>query len=146
MKPRVLIVDGHSMIFQWPDLDTSARQTHRGRPRIPRQNAYGPSGQHRLACYRGLRWRRGQTHSRTSCPQGIQVFYSTADQSADSVIERLAAKYSDRYEVTVATDDLMERTTVASFGANSMSAWQFREEIETAGRDLDERLRQMRRH
>ena len=77
--------------------------------------------------------------------QGIQVFYSTADQTADSVIERLAAKYSDRYEVTVATDDLMERTTVASFGASSISAWQLREEIETAGRNLDERLRQLRR-
>ena len=62
-----------------------------------------------------------------------------------SVIERLAAKYSDRYEVTVATDDLMERTTVASFGASSISAWQLREEIETAGRNLDERLRQLRR-
>ena len=77
---------------------------------------------------------------------GIQVFYSTADQSADSVIERLAAKYAERYEVTVATDDLMERTTVASFGAASMSAWQLREEIEAAGRDLDARLKQMRRH
>jgi predicted RNA-binding protein with PIN domain len=41
---------------------------------------------------------------------------------------------------------VMERTTVASFGAVSMSAWQLREEIEAAGRDLDARLKQMRRH
>jgi predicted RNA-binding protein with PIN domain len=39
----------------------------------------------------------------------------------------------------------MERTTVATFGATSMSAWQLREEIETAGRNLDERLRQLHR-
>ena len=55
-----------------------------------------------------------KTTGATSGPRGIQVFYSTADQSADSVIERLAAKYAERYEVTVATDDLMERTTVAT--------------------------------
>ena len=145
MKPRVLIVDGHSMIFQWPDLTLQhAKRTAVARESLVRMltGLQDNTDWHVTVVFDG----NGVKPTEASCPHGIQVFYSTADQTADSVIERLAAKYSDRYEVTVATNDLMERTTVASFGASSMSAWQLREEIETAGRNLDERLRQLRRH
>jgi predicted RNA-binding protein with PIN domain len=145
MKQQVLIVDGHSMIFQWPDLTLlHAKRTAVARESLVRMltGLQDNTDWHVTVVFDG----NGVKPTEASCPHGIQVFYSTADQTADTVIERLAAKYSDRYEVTVATDDLMERTTVASFGANSMSAWQLREEIETAGRNLDERLRQLRRH
>jgi uncharacterized protein len=145
MKPQVLIVDGHSMIFQWPDLTLQhAKRTAVARESLVRMltGLQDNTDWHVTVVFDG----NGVKPTEASCPHGIQVFYSTADQTADTVIERLAAKYSDLYEVTVATDDLMERTTVASFGANSMSAWQLREEIETAGRNLDERLRQLRRH
>ncbi|HEY5770138.1 MAG TPA: NYN domain-containing protein [Terrimicrobium sp.] len=145
MKPQVLIVDGHSMIFQWPDLTLQhAKRTAVARESLVKMltGLQDNTDWHVTVVFDG----NGVKPTEASCPHGIQVFYSTADQTADAVIERLAAKYSDLYEVTVATDDLMERTTVASFGANSMSAWQLREEIETAGRNLDERLRQLRRH
>ena len=146
MKPRVLLVDGHSMIFQWPDLTLQhAKRTSVARESLVRMltGLQDNTDWHVTVVFDGA----GAKHTEaTSGPRGIQVFYSTVDQTADSVIERLAAKYAERYEVTVATDDLMERTTVATFGANSMSAWQLREEIESAGRDLDARLRQMRQH
>ena len=148
MKPRVLIVDGHSMIFQWPDLTLQhAKRTAVARESLVRMltGLQDNTDWHVTVVFDGTGSGTKPSET-TSGARGIQVFYSTADQSADSVIERLAAKYAERYEVTVATDDLMERTTVASFGANSMSAWQLREEIEAAGRDLDARLKQMRRH
>ena len=144
MKPRVLIVDGHSMIFQWPDLTLQhAKRTAVARESLVRMltGLQDNTDWNVTVVFDG----NGVRPTEIKGNQGIQVFYSTADQTADSVIERLAAKYSDRYEVTVATDDLMEHTTVASFGASSISAWQLREEIETAGRNLDERLRQLRR-
>ena len=61
MKPRVLIVDGHSMIFQWPDLTLQhAKRTAVARESLVRM-LDRPARQHRLACYRGLRWQRRQT-------------------------------------------------------------------------------------
>jgi uncharacterized protein len=132
------------MIFQWPDLTLQhAKRTAVARESLVRMltGLQDNSDWNVTVVFDGS----GVRPTEIKGNQGIQVFYSTADQTADSVIERLAAKYSDRYEVTVATDDLMERTTVASFGASSISAWQLREEIETAGRNLDERLRQLRR-
>ena len=133
------------MIFQWPDLTLQhAKRTTVARESLVRMltGLQDNSDWHVTVVFDG----NGLKPTEATVPRGVQVFYSTADQTADSVIERLAAKYSDRYEVTVATDDLMERTTVASFGACAMSARQLREEIEMAGRNLDERLKQLRRH
>ena len=144
MKPRVLIVDGHSMIFQWPDLTLlHAKRTAVARESLVRMltGLQDNSDWHVTVVFDG----NGVKTTEATGAHDIQVFYSTAEQTADSVIERLAAKYSDRYDVTVATDDLMERTTVASFGASSMSARQLREEIEMAGHNLDERLKQLHR-
>ena len=114
MKPRVLIVDGHSMIFQWPDLTLQhAKRTTVARESLVRMltGLQDNSDWHVTVVFDG-----NGVKPTEATPHGVQVFYSTADQTADSVIERLAAKYSDRYEVTVATDDLMERTTAPAWG------------------------------
>lgn len=144
MKPRVLIVDGHSMIFQWPDLTLQ----HAKRGVVARETLVkmltglqDNSDWHVAVVFDGT----GVKASEESKGDGIQVFYSKADQTADSIIERLTAKYAQQYDVTVATDDILERTTVESFGAISMSALQLREEIDFAGRELDQRLKQLRR-
>lgn len=144
MKPRVLIVDGHSMIFQWPDLTLQhAKKTSVARETLIRMltGLQDNSDWHVAVVFDG----KGAKASEVSQNYGIQVFYSKADQTADSIIERLSATYANQYDVTVATDDIMERTTVASFGASAISAFQLREEIEGAGRALDERLKQLRR-
>lgn len=143
MKPRVLLVDGHSMIFQWPDLTLQhARRGAGARETLVRMlNGLQDNSDWTVAVvFDGT----GPKHSEASEPHGIKVFYSKDGETADSIIERLAARYSESYEVTVATDDLMERTTVESFGAISMSALQLREEIDAAGRELDQRLKRLR--
>lgn len=143
MKPRVLIVDGHSMIFQWPDLTLQ----HAKRGAVARETLVrmltglqDNSDWHVAVVFDGT----GAKNSEASEPHGIKVFYSREGQTADSIIERLVAKYAEQYEVTVATDDIMERTTVESFGGSTMSAFQLREEIDLAGREMDERLRKLR--
>ncbi len=143
MKPRVLIVDGHSMIFQWPDLTLQ----HAKRGAVARETLIrmlnglqDNSDWHVAVVFDGT----GTKNSEASEPHGIKVFYSREGLTADSIIERLVAKYAEKYEVTVATADIMERTTVESFGGSSMSAFQLREEIDVAGRDLDERLKKLR--
>ena len=69
-------------------------------------------------------------------PDGIKIFYSKDGQTADSIIERLAAKYASQFDVTVATDDNLERTTVESFGADAISSRQLRSEIDAAEKDV----------
>jgi predicted RNA-binding protein with PIN domain len=47
--------------------------------------------------------------------------YSRKGQTADAIVERLASKYAADFDVTVATSDSLERQTVTSFGAVTIS-------------------------
>ncbi len=144
MKPRVLIVDGHSMIFQWPDLTLQhAKKGSAARDTLVKMlTGLQDNSDWRVAVvFDGT----GVKANDVSDASGIQIFYSRKDQTADSIIERLVAKYAERYEITVATDDLMERTTVQTFSASTISARQLRDEIDAAGQEMNNRLRQMRR-
>lgn len=144
MKRRILLVDGHSVVFAWPDLsETHRRNTATARETLIRRLT---------ALQDGSDWEvavvfdgRGAKASSDSTPGGIAVFYSGAGQTADSIIERLAAKYARDAEVTVATDDLMERTTVEALGGFSISTDRLLSEIESAGRTVRERIGRLAR-
>jgi predicted RNA-binding protein with PIN domain len=87
---------------------------------------------------------RGDKPSSEENPGGIKVFYSKDGQTADSIIERLAAKYAPGCDVTVATDDHLERTTVESFGAIAISSRQLQSEIEAAEKDVQVAISRLR--
>ncbi len=140
MKQKILIVDGHSMIFQWPDLaDHYASAGASVRERLVRllTGLQDSSDWNVAVVFDG----RGPKPSSEGIPGGIKVFYSKDGQTADAIIERLAAKYSPTCDVTVATDDRLERTTVESFGAVSISSAQLHSEIQAAARELAGRIR-----
>jgi len=144
MKPRVLLVDGHSMIFQWPDLLKEHQQnTATARESLIRMltGLQDSSDWHVAVVFDG----KGTRTSEANEPYGIQVFFSRSGQTADSVIERITARYATEYDVTVATNDTLERTTVASLGASGMSAIQLREEIERTDRDMRSHLGRRKR-
>src|SRR5919202_4707826 len=113
---RYLIVDGHSVNCAWPDL----RKLHEQRTALAREELAK-----RLRDYQdwtGVRVvlvfdGQGAKVSSHADPHEIQVFYSRKGQTADAVVERLTSKYAAKYDVTVATSDLLERQTVTSFGA-----------------------------
>lgn len=135
MKPKVLIVDGHSVIFAWEDLSAlHGRRTASARDELVKRltGLQDASDWTVVVVFDG----RGVKSSNASEPDGIKVFYSRDGQTADSIIERLVARYGGTYDVTVATDDHMERTTVESFGSLTISTLQLRGEIEAAGREL----------
>ncbi len=143
MKQKILIVDGHSMIFQWPELSQ-------------RYAAVGASVRETLvrmltSLQDNSDWTvavvfdgRGDKPSSEGNPGGIKIFYSKDGQTADSIIERLAAKYAEGCDVTVATDDHLERTTVESFGAIAISSRQLQSEIEAAEKDVQVTISRMR--
>ncbi len=142
MKRRILLVDGHSVIFAWPDLaEIHQRNTAAARENLVRRltGLQDSTAWEVAVVFDG----RGAKASSDSVPHGIAVFYSKSGQTADEIIERLAAKYSASCEVTVATDDNMERTTVEALGGMSISTDQLLSEIESASGTLRDRIKNL---
>src|SRR4029453_14914913 len=117
---RYLIVDGHSVIFAWPELRTlHARRSSLAREAlIKRLRDYQDwTGVRVVIVFDG----KGRKVQITSEPSDVQVFYSRTGQTADAIIERLASKYAKRFELMVATSDSMEGETVEACGAEWIS-------------------------
>jgi len=133
-RARYLIVDGHSVIFAWPEL----RKLHAWRSSLAREDLMK-----RLRDYQdwtGVRVvvvfdGKGRKIETTSEPSDVQVFYSHTGQTADAIIERLASKYAKRFEITVATSDSMEAETIAACGAEWISPEGLRGLLSSARRD-----------
>jgi uncharacterized protein len=120
VRTHYLIVDGHSVIFAWPEL----RRLHERRSVLARdalvkklRDYQDWTGVRAIVVFDG----KGAKANTSSDPGEIQVFYSSAKQSADSIIERLASKYAPRFELLVATDDYLEQETVSACGAEYIS-------------------------
>lgn len=141
---RYLIVDGHSVIFAWPEL----RKLHARRAVLARDELVktltgyqDASGVRVVAVFDG----KGADATEASEPGGIQIFYSGAGQTADEIIERLVAKYASRHEITVATSDHMEQQTATSFGALVVSAEGLRPWLAEAQADLAREMKRLKR-
>jgi len=119
-RPRYLIVDGHSVIFAWPELRRlHARRSSLAREALLKQlRSYQDwTGVRVVIVFDG----KGKKIDASSEPGGVQIFYSRTGQSADAIIERLASKYAKRFELMVATSDMMEAQTVQACGAEWIS-------------------------
>ena len=129
-----LIVDGHSVIFAWPELRRlQARRSSLAREALIKrlQDYQDWTGLRVVVVFDG----KGRKIEATSGPAEIQVFYSRSGQTADAIIERLASKYAKRFELMVATDDSMERETVEACGAEWISAEALRGLLSSSGRN-----------
>ena len=129
MRARYLIVDGHSAIFSWPELQRlPAHRTSLARDALVKQLRHYQdyTGVRVVVVFDG----KGTSASEQSEPHGIQVFYSRAGQTADAIIERFAGKYATKFDLTVATADLQERETTTAFGAQCISIANLRAMIE----------------
>lgn len=121
MQPDYLIVDGHSVIFAWPEL----RQLHERRTSLARDSLVRQlrdyqdwTGVRVVVVFDG----KGSAVDASSEPGEIQVFYSRAGQTADSLVERLASKYGEKFRLLVATSDYLEQETAMACGADCVSA------------------------
>ena len=121
MQPDFLIVDGHSVIFAWPELrELHERKTSLGRDALVRKlrDYQDWTGVRVVVVFDG----RGVAVDASADPGEIQIFYSRAGQTADTLVERLASKYGSRYALLIATSDYLEQETVAACGAECISA------------------------
>jgi uncharacterized protein len=132
MQAQYLIVDGHSVIFAWPELrKLHARRSVLARDALAKElrDYQDWTGVNVVIVFDG----RGKHISEISEPHEVQIFYARRGQTADAIIERLASKYATRFDVTVATSDFLERQTVTACGATSISPDELRDRL-NAGR------------
>jgi predicted RNA-binding protein with PIN domain len=130
-REEYLIVDGHSVIFAWPDL----RRLHQRRTALARdeltkrlRDYQDWTGVHVVVVFDG----KGTDVTSLADPHEIQIFYSRKGQTADSIIERLASKYATRFRIVVATSDTLEKETAAACGAECISPELLREMMKEA--------------
>jgi predicted RNA-binding protein with PIN domain len=131
VRARYLIVDGHSAIFGWPEM----QQLHARRSSLARDALVKKLRDYQD--YTGVRVvivfdGKGTSATEQSEPHSVQIFYSRAGQTADAIIERLASKYAEKFDLTVATSDLLERETANACGAESISIENLRALIDEA--------------
>jgi hypothetical protein len=121
VAPEYLIVDGHSVIFAWPELlAMHQRRTSLARDALVRKlrDYQDWTGVRVVVVFDG----RGAAVDASAEPGEIQIFYSREGQTADSVVERLASKYGSQYRLLVATSDYLEQETASACGAECISA------------------------
>jgi predicted RNA-binding protein with PIN domain len=144
MSGRYLVIDGHSVIFSWADL----RGLHqRNRAAARKELAGRLQTLHDSAAWRVTLVLDG-THGTASAPlqpHDMVTVYATADQTADSIIERLVAASGEASQVTVVTADEVERRLVESLGAATASPAWLREEMIREGAVFQERLDKVHR-
>ena len=121
MRAEYLIVDGHSVIFAWPEL----RALHEQRTSLARdalvrklRDYQDWTGVRVVVVFDG----KGTSVGASADPGEVQIFYSREGQTADSVIERLTSKYAANFKLLVATSDFLEQETASACGAECVSA------------------------
>ncbi len=141
-----LLVDGHSVIFAWPELRRlHDRRTGAAREALVRTltDYQDASGVRVVLVFDG---QGARVTEEEEGRDGIQIFYAQAGRTADAIIERLVAKYASIHRLTVATSDRLEAQTAISFGAAScVSAEGLREVLDAAERDFQRRAQEYRR-
>jgi predicted RNA-binding protein with PIN domain len=144
MPESFLIVDGHSIIFAWPELVALQRRNGAS----ARENLIkilteyqDLSGVNVVVVFDG----KGERINEVTEPGGIQIFYSNAGRTADEIVERLVAKYGHKHTITVATADLLEQQTVISFGAQCVGSEGLRRRIEDARTDFATEMKRRRK-
>ena len=143
MSDRWVLVDGYSVLHQWPRLLKIA-----GRSLEIRRNALITLLE-RYADHNGCRvtvvfdaYAAKHKPELAELPRGVEILYSDHGKTADEVIERFVGQSACPRQILVVTSDNVERQTVETFGATSVSAELFEMEMDTELRALEALIRQ----
>lgn len=127
MTLPVLIIDGYNIIGAWQDLqEMKNRDLGSARDQLISI----------MAGYRDWAWSRiiivfdGQNNKyQWEEVEGIEVVFTGSRESADTMIERLAAGLNINHRVEVATSDFAEFRAVSNLGARVYSASSLKEKL-----------------
>ncbi len=137
-----ILVDGYSLLHNWPELaEGAARHSEAARDALVEMLE-----QYQDACgtpvtifFDGRGARKSKPKNQSA--NAVEVLFSNAGQTADDLIERAAHRFQPYGEVLVVTDDFAERDTVSGFGGSVASCGNFIAMIQNALADLQEKLK-----
>lgn len=137
-----ILVDGYSLLHNWPELA-------RGKPRhsaaarealIRRLSHYQDATNTPITIFfDGSGVRTGPAHVK-STPE-VEILYSRAGQTADQMIERAAHRFQPFGEVLAVTDDNAERDTVIGLGGMASGCLNFIQTVENTLAELAEEVK-----
>mgnify|MGYP001598986621 CR=1 FL=1 len=134
-RPSFLLVDGNNIIHSWPDLLAMHRR-RKGSAHSELTSRLESSrdftGDRVVIVFDG----KGAITQEERREDGLQIFYTSESHTADDIIERLAIRYADTYDITVATDDRAEQDIVVGAGGSVLSSIVLRDILEAAGRSM----------
>jgi predicted RNA-binding protein with PIN domain len=137
-----ILVDGYSLLHNWPDLAPGfPRHSARAREELIHAltRYHDATGEQITIVFDGA-------GAPPNLPQGessaaVEVLFSRSGQTADQLIERATHRFQAHGEVLVVTDDLAERETVIGFGGETASCANFIRQVEGALAELHDELR-----
>ncbi len=123
MNVRWIIVDGYSLLHRHPTSGSKTGALLTARHRLIRQleEVAGNLAERLTVVFDGVA--RGGREGYESA--SIEVVFSPADKTADTVIERLVHDDGDPAGILVVTSDRLERETTSAAGADTMSCGDF---------------------
>jgi uncharacterized protein len=140
-----ILVDGYSLLHNWPELaPRAARHSARAREELVQvlTRYHDATGEPVTVFFDGA---GAPPNVPKPEPGAVEVLFSRAGQTADDMIERAAHRFQDHGEVLVVTDDRAERDTVNGFGGAVASCANFIRMVENALAELQDGLRQHNR-
>jgi len=139
-----ILVDGYSLLHNWPELAPGKpRHSAAARDELIRTlTLYRDAIATPLSIVFDGANAPAAAPPPLSTPQ-LEILYSRAGQTADDIIERVAFRMRDYGEVLVVTDDYVERDTVLSLDGLATSCRNFIRDVEKV---LHEQQRDISRH
>ena len=137
-----ILVDGYSLLHNWPELaEGAARHSEAARTALAEMLT-----QYQDACGTPITIFFDGNTARYSKPKNeangaVEIIFSRAGQTADDLIERAAHRFQAYGEVLVVTDDYAERDMVTCFGGSVASCANFIGMIDNALANLRENLK-----
>ncbi len=141
-----ILVDGYSLLHNWPELAPGApRHSERARDDLifVLTKYVDATGDPITIFFDGAGAPAGAPKNESR--QDVEVLFSRAGRTADQMIERAAHRFQEHGEVLVVTNDLAERETVSGFGGMTVSCGNFIRMVEDALTGLQDELRRHNR-
>jgi predicted RNA-binding protein with PIN domain len=137
-----ILVDGYSLLHNWPELAPGApRHSERARDELVLvlTKYHDVTGQPLTIFFDGAGAPPGAPKKESN--SGVEVLFSRAGRTADDLIERAAHRFQPYGEVLVVTDDYAERDTVSGLGGSVASCTNFIRMIEEVLAGLQDELK-----
>jgi predicted RNA-binding protein with PIN domain len=126
----------------WPELrrqQSVASKRHLARLELMQRlrNYQDMTGTQVVLVFDGTQAKRSEEREK----EGLQIIYADATSTADSILERLTAKYASLHQLRVASADGMVRETILALGAEWISPDMLAILCSDAERDMRDRIK-----